>query len=62
MDDLFEKLEEACKEHDWAHNFSDDYEVWKSGQQERSHIRSLYRQAIELDAPRAERIYNKYKR
>ena len=58
----WESFEHLLKIHDWYYSYSDDHRVWQRGQTAEDTLQRRFRSLKEVDAPRAQALYDKYKK
>jgi hypothetical protein len=61
-DEVWAHYEACLKAHDWQYEYSDDYQVWNLGSDERSYLFRLDEYLSLIDRRRTVDLYKKYKR
>ena len=56
----WDQFEQLLKTFDWYYSYSDDFRVWKSGNEKYKIIMGMYEQAKQIDLERANQLWNMY--
>ena len=51
----------CLKQHDWSYQYSDDFQVWRVGQDERAYLLRMCERLSEFDKVKAEAMFAKHR-
>jgi len=59
--ELWEHYELCLKQHDWSYQYSDDFQVWRVGSDERTYLVNLCDKLGAIDNDRSTNLFAKYR-
>lgn len=59
-DELWEHYETCLRAFDWYYSYSDDHGVYQAGTEQQAHVHALRTKLTEVDADRANALYEKH--
>lgn len=59
-EDIWEKFEKLLSQHDWYYQYTDSYEIWARGKDEKDEIVHTMKYLESIDKERVKNLYKKF--